>query len=73
MNIPMVEFQRICEHVHGPFLPLAAQHGLQLVFVEALERVQRQGLAKAVPADKGCHYGLQQDGQDWDLELSKYN
>ena len=70
-NIPMVEFERVCEHLHGPLLPLAAQHGLQLVLMEALERVQRKGLAKAVPADRGSQYGLRQCRQDWDSEVDR--
>ncbi len=45
----MVEFQGICEQVHSPLLPLPAQHGLQLLLIEAAQGVQRQHLLEASP------------------------
>jgi hypothetical protein len=46
----MIKFQGISEQIHAPFLPLAAQHGFQLIFVEAAQGGKREHLLEAAPA-----------------------
>ncbi len=47
---PVVAFDGLGEFVDGPLFADAAEHGLQLVLVEALQRSQRKHLCEARPA-----------------------
>lgn len=47
---PVVAFDALRQLVDGPLLAHAAQHGLQLILVEALQRRQRKHLRKPLPA-----------------------
>ena len=53
-SAPMVKLNDVSQQVHGPVLARAAQHGLQLLFVEALERLQGEDIVEALPAATTC-------------------
>ncbi len=46
----MVELDGVGEGLHGPLLPGAAHHSLNLILKEALECVKREDLIEASPA-----------------------
>ena len=46
----MVKFEGIGQQIHGPLLALPTQHGLQLLLIEAAQRIQGQHLLKPRPA-----------------------
>ena len=49
-SAPVVKLDDVGQLVHRPVLAGAAQHGLQLVLIEALERLKGKNIVEALPA-----------------------
>lgn len=51
-GVAVIELDGLCQGLHCPGLPSAAQHGLNLIFKEAGQYAQREDLVEPIPAGK---------------------